>query len=67
MQTYKNFLKQFKNALSKANRNINEVELIAVSKKKSSQVIEDVIKAGHLSFGENQIQGIEKYLSDYFY
>ena len=60
MQTYKNFLKQFKNALSKANRNINEVELIAVSKKKSSQVIEDVIKSGHLSFGENQIQEIEK-------
>ena len=59
MNSYNNFINLFRNALANANRDINEVELIAVSKKKSSDEIREVIKSGHLSFGENQIQEVE--------
>lgn len=59
MNSYNNFINHFRNALANANRDINEVELIAVSKKKSSDEIREVIKSGHLSFGENQIQEVE--------
>jgi pyridoxal phosphate enzyme (YggS family) len=59
MELYQNFLEQFNTALSNANRNLSEVELIAVSKKKSSDEIKKVINSGHLSFGENQIQEVE--------
>ena len=59
MQLYQNFLERFNTALLNANRDLNEVELIAVSKKKSSDEIKKVINSGHLSFGENQIQEVE--------
>lgn len=59
MASYINFLSCFKTAVTNANRNVNDVELIAVSKKKSADLIREVIKMGHLSFGENQIQEIE--------
>ena len=59
MTSYINFLNCFKAAVTSANRNVNDVELIAVSKKKSADLIREVIKMGHLSFGENQIQEIE--------
>ncbi len=59
MDSYNTFLEQFKIAISQANRQIDEVELIAVSKKKSVEEIESVIKFGQLSFGENQIQEVE--------
>ena len=45
--------------MANANRDISEVELIAVSKKKSIEDIRQVIQAGHRSFGENQIQEVE--------
>ena len=57
---YKSFLEQFNNAALKAGRNIEEIELIAVSKKKPLEDIKKVFNQGHLSFGENQIQEIER-------
>ena len=59
MSNYKNFLSSLEASLRSANRNPHDVELIAVSKKKSSTDIQKVIDEGHLSFGENQIQEIE--------
>ena len=60
MSLYRNFLDRFKIAVANANRDLKDVELIAVSKKKSFDEIKEVIKSGHLSFGENQIQEVEK-------
>ena len=59
MSNYKNFLSSLEASLKNANRNSQDVELIAVSKKKSVTDIQKVIDEGHLSFGENQIQEIE--------
>tara|TARA_Y100000816_G_scaffold204473_1_gene150765 strand:+ start:23 stop:676 length:654 start_codon:yes stop_codon:yes gene_type:complete len=59
MSRYKNFLTSLEESLRCANRNPQDIELIAVSKKKSAVDIQKVINEGHLSFGENQIQEIE--------
>jgi pyridoxal phosphate enzyme (YggS family) len=59
MSNYKNFLSSLEASLKNANRNSQDIELIAVSKKKSAIDIQKVIDEGHLSFGENQIQEIE--------
>ena len=59
MSKYKNFLSSLELSLRSANRNSQDIELIAVSKKKSATDIQKVIDEGHLSFGENQIQEIE--------
>ena len=59
MNSYNKFLGSYKNAVANAHRNLNDVELIAVSKKKSTEEIKEVIQSGHLSFGENQIQEVE--------
>ena len=59
MSNYKNFLSKLEVSLRSANRNSQDVELIAVSKKKSATDIQKVIDEGHQSFGENQIQEIE--------
>ena len=59
MSRYKNFLSSLDASLICANRNPQDIELIAVSKKKSAKDIQKVIDEGHLSFGENQIQEIE--------
>ena len=57
---YKNFLAQFNKAVLEAGRDIEEIELIGVSKKKPPEDIIKVYNQGHLSFGENQIQEIER-------
>ena len=57
---YKNFLSQFNQAVLDTGRDIEEIELIAVSKKKPLEDIKKVFNQGHLSFGENQIQEIER-------
>ena len=62
---YKSFLEQFNNAALKAGRDIDEIELIAVSKKKPLEDIKKVFNQGHLSFGENQIQEIERKWPDF--
>ena len=60
MSTYKNFIINLEKSVQLANRNIEEIDLIAVSKKKPAQDIQSVIDEGHKSFGENQIQEIER-------
>ncbi len=60
MSLYQNFLEQFKKSIQTTNRDISEVELIAVSKRKSSHDIKKVCLEKHISYGENQIQEIEK-------
>ena len=60
MSDYKNFLNNLEKSVQLVNRNIEEVDLIAVSKKKPSENIQIVINDGHTSFGENQIQEIER-------
>ena len=60
MSTYKNFLNKLEDSSQFASRRFEEIELIAVSKKKSISDIQSVIDEGHLLFGENQIQEIEK-------
>ena len=57
---YENFLAQFNKAVLEAGRDIEEIELIGVSKKKPPEDIKKVFNQGHLSFGENQIQEIER-------
>ena len=59
MSLYQNFLDQFKIAVADANRDIEEVDLIAVSKKKPDNLIREVIQNGYQSFGENQLQEVE--------
>ena len=59
MSEYLKFLKTFQNAVQAADRNIEEIELIAVSKKKPPDLIRQVINSGHKSFGENQLQEVE--------
>ena len=60
MSTYKHFLNKLENSSLIADRRIEDIELIAVSKKKPISDIQSVIDEGHLLFGENQIQEIEK-------
>ena len=60
MNNYKNFINNLEKTVQRANRNIEEIDLIAVSKKKPAQDIQSVIDDGHISFGENQIQEIER-------
>lgn len=59
MNSYPNFLSQFQKAVSAANRDTSQINLIAVSKKKSSTDIRKVIDFDHISYGENQVQEVE--------
>ena len=56
---YKQFLSALEKAVISSKREIEEIELVAVSKKKTVNDIQIVIDQGHISFGENQIQEIE--------
>jgi len=60
MSQYKEFLKNFEKAVLQSKRNIEEVELIAVSKRKPVENILPIISEGQLSFGENQIQEVKQ-------
>ena len=60
MSSYKNFIDNLEKSVQRANRNFSDIDLIAVSKKKPSSDIQSVIDEGHISFGENQIQEIER-------
>ena len=64
MSLYQNYFNQFKSAVSAAHRDISEIDLIAVSKKKPSSDIRKVIDQGHISYGENQIQEVENKWAD---
>ena len=58
MSRYKEFVKNFTKAVLRARRNIEEIEIIAVSKRKKTSDIQLIIEEGHLSFGENQLQEV---------
>ena len=60
MSPFQTFLKEFEQSIISAKRDISEIEVIAVSKRKSVQEIKLVIDDNHLSYGENQVQEIEK-------
>lgn len=60
MSNYKDFLKDFEKSILRNNRFIEDVELIAVSKRKSEENILRVINLGHKNFGENQLQEVIK-------
>jgi len=60
MSLYKEFLRNFEKEIIQSKRNLEEVELIAVSKRKSVNNIFPIIKAGQLSFGENQLQEVKQ-------
>ena len=60
MSQYREFLKNFETAVLQAKRHIEEIELIAVSKRQSIDNILSVINEGQASFGENQLQEIDK-------
>ncbi len=59
MNTYLDFIKVLEKAALKANRDIEDIELIAVSKKKPAELVRQVIDNGCQSFGENQLQEVE--------
>ena len=60
MSQYREFLKNFEIAVLQSKRHIEEIELIAVSKRQSIDNILSVINEGQASFGENQLQEIDK-------
>ena len=60
MSNYKDFLVDFEKSILRNKRAIEEVELIAVSKRKAEEDILPVINLGHRTFGENQIQEVLK-------
>ena len=60
MSRYQEFLKSFEKSVLESKRNIEEIELIAVSKRQSIENILSIINEGHLCFGENQIQEVLK-------
>ena len=56
---YHNIQSSIEKKLSSLSKNYSDIELIAVSKKQSQKKIIELLKCGHRSFGENQIQEIE--------
>ena len=60
MSRYQEFIANFNKAVLKSNRHIEEIEIIAVSKRKQTNDIKLIIDEGHLSFGENQLQEVVK-------
>ena len=56
MPRYQEFITNFNKAVLKSKRHIEEIEIIAVSKRKQTDDIQLIIDEGHLSFGENQLQ-----------
>ena len=60
MSRYREFLKNFEQSVLSAKRSIEEIEVIAVSKRKTTQDIFTVLQEGHLSYGENQLQEVIK-------
>ena len=59
MDQFKNFYSSFIKSVLSAKRDIEEIELIAVSKKQPTTTIINIINQGHSSFGENQLQEVE--------
>ena len=67
MSRYKEFLKNFEKSVLSAKRSVEEIEVIAVSKRKTPLDILTVLQEGHLSYGENQLQEVKKNGLNYVY
>ena len=59
MSQFKDFYSNFLKSVLSAKRDIEDIELIAVSKKQPTSAIINIINQGHVSFGENQLQEVE--------
>ena len=59
MSKYLDFIRVLEKVALNANRDLEQIELIAVSKKKPVELIKQVINDGCQSFGENQLQEVE--------
>jgi len=59
MNKYLDFIKVLEKTALAASRDLEDIELIGVSKKKPPELIREVINNGCRSFGENQLQEIE--------
>jgi pyridoxal phosphate enzyme (YggS family) len=55
---------QIKLAAEKANRNADEIKLVAVSKTHGAETVEEAIAAGAKVFGENKVQEAEGKIAD---
>tara|TARA_Y100000768_G_scaffold379464_1_gene355241 strand:- start:511 stop:1164 length:654 start_codon:yes stop_codon:yes gene_type:complete len=64
MSKYSDFIKVLEKVALDTNRDIDDIELIAVSKKKPAELIKEVINNGCRSFGENQLQEVENKWSE---
>ena len=59
---YKNVLQKVKDACERSNRDVSDVTLIAVSKTKPVEMLQEVYDCGCRDFGENKVQEImDKY------
>ncbi len=56
--------KQIADAAEKANRNVDEIKLVAVSKTHPGEVLKQAIAAGANVFGENKVQEAETKISE---
>ena len=59
MNKYLDFIKVLEKTALAASRDLEDIELIGVSKKKPPELIREVINNGCRSFGENQLQEVE--------
>lgn len=60
MKEYSEFLKILERSVLNARRDLKEIQLIAVSKKKPAEVINKAISSGCMIFGENQLQEVDE-------
>ena len=56
IQNYNSILEQIRIAADEANRDMNEIKLIVVTKKFESENIKPLFDIGHLYYGENKVQ-----------
>ena len=56
IQNYNSILEQIRIAADEANRDMNEIKLIVVTKKFESENIKPLLDIGHLYYGENKVQ-----------
>ena len=56
IQNYNSILEQIRIAADEANRDMNEIKLIVVTKKFEAENIKPLLDIGHLYYGENKVQ-----------
>ena len=56
IQNYNNILEQIRISADEADRNMDEIKLIIVTKKFDVEIIKPLLDIGHLHYGENRVQ-----------